>query len=552
MALSAADIERWSSESVREVFHAATRRADVTATVSRELGTLAVFDTWDGQAAEAARHAVAATRQDLDAHGREALAVARAADRAADGIDSVKADLRNLKAEAEAAGLEVDSSSNKIVPTPGSTHSRREMQQKIPALQAKLDAIIVKANDVDSELASAINMADGDAPVPTDAGPAVGSEGLTPTQIASDANEERMRLDRAATQAQVDKLQPGYDELARQVYMGDRSAETMDALHAMQAQLAPLKSHLADLNAVHDALAKAPETYLTVFDPRTGTGKPVLAAVAVGNPDTASKISVSVPGVGSTTQGALPGMVSEASNLRDTTQRQMDRLGIPGTVASIAWMGYDTPPNPLDTGSPRDTWATMNDNLAQTGATDLSTYLKTVDANNPNAQISLLGHSYGSLTSSLAMQQLHDQGVHAVDNVVFYGSPGLELTSAGELGVDSGHAYVMRAPDDPITTYVAPAAPLHGWGVDPYAGILPELSSQAGSSPDGVLRDGVGSHADYPRPGANGTDLRMSGYNLAAVVAGVPSDQLVMAEPPAMPHIVPGGQVPVPPVPGGR
>jgi hypothetical protein len=359
-----------------------------------------------------------------------------------------------------------------------------------------------------------------------------------------------MRLDRAATQAQVDQLQPKFDDLARQVYMGDRSPETADALNALGAQLAPLKEHLAQLNSISDALSKAPETYLTVFDPRTGTGKQVLAAVAVGNPDTAAKVSVSVPGVGSTTKDSLPSMVTEASNLRDTTQRQMDRLGIPGTVATVAWMGYDTPPNALNTGSPRDAWATMNDDLAQTGATDLSNYLKSVNANNPNADISLLGHSYGSLTSSLALQQLHDQGVHVVDNAVFYGSPGLELTSSGELGLDPGHAFVMRAPDDPITNYFAPLAPAHGWGVDPYAGILPELSSQAGLSPDNVMRDGVSSHADYPRLGA-GDQLRMSGYNLAAVVAGVPSDQLVMAPPPPMPRIAPGGQVPLPPVPGG-
>jgi hypothetical protein len=68
----------------------------------------------------------------------------------------------------------------------------------------------------------------------------------------------------------------------------------------------------------------------------------------------------------------------------------------------------------------------------------------------------------------------------------------------------------------------------------------------------GTVRDGVGSHADYPRLGGNGQDLRMSGYNLAAVVAGLPPDQLVPAPSPAMPHIPTGGQTPVPLFPGGR
>jgi hypothetical protein len=69
-----------------------------------------------------------------------------------------------------------------------------------------------------------------------------------------------------------------------------------------------------------------------------------------------------------------------------------------------------------------------------------------------------------------------------------------------------------------------------------------------------VLREGVSSHADYPRS-VDG-NLRMSGYNLAAVIAGLPDDQLVMAPtPPAVPvipHVPPGGQIPIPrPTPGG-
>ncbi len=74
--------------------------------------------------------------------------------------------------------------------------------------------------------------------------------------------------------------------------------------------------------------------------------------MAVGNPDTATDISVTVPGLGSSTKDSLPGMVTEASNLQDTAQKQLDRLGIPGSVVTIAWMGYDPPANPLNTGSP--------------------------------------------------------------------------------------------------------------------------------------------------------------------------------------------------------
>jgi hypothetical protein len=95
---------------------------------------------------------------------------------------------------------------------------------------------------------------------------------------------------------------------------------------------------------------------------------------------------------------------------------------------------------------------------------------------------------------------------------------------------------------------VAPLAPLHGWGSDPYGGMMPELSSQAGASLDGVLREGVHSHADYPRAviGPGGEQmLRMSGYNLAVVAAGIADsphggEQLMMAPSFLNPHPHPG------------
>jgi len=99
--------------------------------------------------------------------------------------------------------------------------------------------------------------------------------------------------------------------------------------------------------------------------------------------------------------------------------------------------------------------------------------LQQVATNNPNADVTLLGHSYGSLTASLALQDLNAHGQHPVDNVVFYGSPGLELNSPDVLVVAPGDAYVMRGATDPIAGVVAEAAPLHDWGTNPYDGMSP-------------------------------------------------------------------------------
>ncbi|BBU21647.1 hypothetical protein MYXE_14360 [Mycobacterium xenopi] len=524
------------------MFHVATARGQATLDVSRQLGSLAVFDTWEGQTAEARKHQNAQIRKDLDAHGNEALAVGRAANQAADGIENVQAKLRQLRADAAALQMTIDPMTNAVVPS--STFKGLPIEALIAEeqLQPRLDEILAEANAVDSELAAAINMADGDTPIPTDAGPPIGPQGLTPTQRESDANQARLRDERAKLQHHIDELQGRYDRLAAH---GGNSAE----LQGLKDQLDAAHNRMAEFDSIDRALTEAPETYLTQLDIPADPGQKVRAAVAVENPDTATDIAITVPGIGSTTKDSLPDMVNEARNLQRTAQDELKRLGLPGSVSTIAFMGYDPPANPINTTSPRDFWRMINDGQARAGAANLASYLQQVRANNANAHISLFGHSYGSLTSSLALQQLNAQGLHPVNDAVFYGSPGLELTNPGQLGLANGHAYVMRSIGHDLIPEVGPLAPLHGWGVDPYSGIMPELSAAAGTSPDGVARAGVLSHADYPRavigPGGEPV-LRMSGYNLAVIAAGIADlpeggKQLVMAPTPLKPYPHPGG-----------
>ena len=117
MTLTVADIDRWNAGAVREVFQAANARGQATLEASRQLSTLSVFDTWEGATAEARKHVNAGIRQDLDAHGNEALAVARAADQAADGIEHVQSDLRTLRHDAAEMHMAIDATTNTLVPT---------------------------------------------------------------------------------------------------------------------------------------------------------------------------------------------------------------------------------------------------------------------------------------------------------------------------------------------------------------------------------------------------------------------------------------------------
>lgn len=195
--LSVADIDRWQPNDVREVFHAARSRNEANELARDGLAKLPAFQSWGGVAADAAKNSIEQTRKDLDKDGREALAVAMAADRAADGIEAVKARLQALRDALGAAGLTIDPAASKVVATAQFKGTAAQLSAKQAEFQPQLDAILSEATVVDEELAQAIDMADGDIPIPhgTPTIDRVGPDGLTPEQVAIDAAQEKNRRD---------------------------------------------------------------------------------------------------------------------------------------------------------------------------------------------------------------------------------------------------------------------------------------------------------------------------------------------------------------------
>ncbi len=195
--LSVAEIDRWKPGDVREVFHSARSRNEANELARHGLATLPAFQSWGGAAADAAKNSVEQTRKDLDKDGREALAVAMAADRAADGIESIKAKLQALRDAIGPARLAIDPSGDKIVAGPSFTGTAAQLAALQAQFQPTLDAILGEATVVDEELAQAIDMADGDVPIPhgTPTIDRVGPDGLTPQQVAIDASQEKNRQD---------------------------------------------------------------------------------------------------------------------------------------------------------------------------------------------------------------------------------------------------------------------------------------------------------------------------------------------------------------------
>ncbi len=377
MTLTVADIDRWSADAVREVFHAAGARGQATLEASRQLSSLAVFDTWEGATAEARQHTNAAIRQDLDAHGNEALAVARAAGKAADGIEQVQSELRALRRDAAELHMTIDSLTNKVVPSSSFQGPPMEALIAETQLQHRLDTIVAEANSADQELARAIDMADGDQPIPPGphdnrpriqdalSGPlpddpkqfnelwgqltpeekdwlyrqdhSIGNHAGMPWDPPDHLGKDhynQLHLTELEQQAQsaVDRIQHSLHQLMAGHNVDD------GALYALQSQLAAARRSLAGYTRpCKPSLNRTdgPKRYLGLLD-EFGHG-----AVSIGNPDLANRNAIFVPGTGQDLT-RLPFSDTRALAMYTAALTADPRLK-PEDVSITTWMGYDRP-----------------------------------------------------------------------------------------------------------------------------------------------------------------------------------------------------------------
>jgi hypothetical protein len=538
VAVTVADIDRWSAEQVREVFHAAKQRGQATLEASRQLSTLEVFDTWEGATAEARKHTNAAIRQDLDAHGKESLAVAQAAGKAADDIEHVQSALRTLRHDAQGLGMTIDPVSNKVVQSssfkgPPMVALIAEMQ-----LQPRLDKIIAEANAVDAELAAAINMADGDAPIsqgPHENRPEI-QQALAnppptdPKQFADLWNQltpeekdwlysqdhdignhdgmpwapedhlgkdhyNRLHLPELKQQAQadVDRMQHSLDEL-----MGERNADD-GAIYSLQSQLAAVKTRLQGYQDVEATLNKSgPHRYLGQLD-QWGH-----AAVAINNPDTAKRNAILVPGTGQDLT-RMDGADAKSLAMYGAALKADPSLGAQD-VAVTTWMGYD---RPMDLGQ------ADFPGPAQFGAASLDAFEAGQRASHVGAPSidSIFGHSYGSTMVGAAASGGHQLGV---DNIVAVASPGMLADTAGDLSLNpGGHVYAMLADND----IIGPAGVGTQWtlGYEPTTPQFGAIRLDADPGPAGPLSSPtIDAHSSYWNPGNKAL------LNMGAVIAGTP------------------------------
>ena len=269
---------------------------------------------------------------------------------------------------------------------------------------------------------------------------------------------------------------------------------------------------LANAEATRDALADAdgftdvvtgeqPGGRLWLYDPGAfdGDGR---VAVAVGDPDTADDVAVSVPGITTETVDVVGG-VSDAMNLYEAARFNGDG----SSVATMFWLGYDTPEGAIDLD-------TITRGRAEDGGERLADAIDGLRASRPGdeAHLTVIGHSYGSTTTSYAATD-HDLGV---DDVALIGSPGAgPADTADDLSPGEGNVWVGRNSRDAVA-FFGDEGWLHnpgGLGTDPSSEDFDARRFEAES----VERSTVRSLADHSRYYDHDSE---SLYNLGRIVDG--------------------------------
>lgn len=198
-----------------------------------------------------------------------------------------------------------------------------------------------------------------------------------------------------------------------------RSAhKTIDGMDALQTRF--------DASGIHGM----PKAYLLGFSTE-GDGR---AIVANGNPDTADHQAVYVPGT-KASLGNIEGDIERGVKVWNAADAKADGA----SVSTITWLGYDAPDTVL-----KD--ATF-EHYAYDGAPALNGFLDGLDTAHTGDTAphrTVIGHSYGSTLIGAAAQTGHLNS----DDIVFAGSPGVQVSNADQLDVPKGHVWNEEAKGD--------------------------------------------------------------------------------------------------------
>ncbi|MYW98508.1 MULTISPECIES: alpha/beta hydrolase [unclassified Streptomyces] len=200
------------------------------------------------------------------------------------------------------------------------------------------------------------------------------------------------------------------------------------------AQLTKSQDGMKSIQERFDATGEngLPPAYLLGFD----TEKNGRAIVANGNPDTAAHTAVYVPGTTSNL-GGIGGDIGRMTEL----WRESEAMAGGKEVSTITWLGYDAPQSVVKDAPFR--------HYADDGAPAFNQFMDGLNVTNSTdsgGHHTAIGHSYGTTLIGSAARQ----GELNADDVVFAGSPGVQVGEASQMDVPKGHVWNEEAEGDPV------------------------------------------------------------------------------------------------------
>ncbi|MEG8179042.1 hypothetical protein GZH49_10915 [Nocardia terpenica] len=277
-----------------------------------------------------------------------------------------------------------------------------------------------------------------------------------------------------------------------------------DEIARAQAGDPAVKDKLGDLHTVSAQVGPDhPGRFLLQLD--TQSGARPHAAIAAGNPDTASHVATYVPGTSS-----RPSSIDREMDRADAMRRQALRSGA-NNPSVVAWLGYDAPPGLPD--------ATQQ-HYADAGAPALDRFQDGLRASHdgPRSYNTVIGHSYG--TTVVGDAAGHGRSLNA-DAVGLVASPGTTIDSADHFNLTgvsrdevAKHVFATQAFNDPVPAY-ADSSLGDLPGLDYFGGnpTNPGFGAQVFPSDPGDFDLTGGAHSQYWEPGCK--SLRGMGYIIA-------------------------------------
>jgi pimeloyl-ACP methyl ester carboxylesterase len=319
----------------------------------------------------------------------------------------------------------------------------------------------------------------------------------------------------ANVEDQLRKLQAEAAKLLRENGGAHNFGEILAAHGYTYSTFADAEASVKAIRSTLDSAGNLPYQLVTLRN-----GPPLLAAISIGDMDTASQITTAVPGMGATVASSVGSWTEAARNLY-VEQANLNRRRTVGEsgLAVVAWIGYDAPDTPPSA-------EVFSSAKAVVGASNLQSFLDGITAVHgwePGRNLSLVGHSYGTTVVGLAATQT------PVENVTFLASAGLDdsIHSVQDLQVSPHHVWATEANDDlvanigrgsvevgpssgdrvawlPSAHHVDPTAPSFGGQV---------FSSEASHTKSGYLA-GTSGHSADPQVVAKleGTSTDQQGY----------------------------------------